>query len=75
MDNILASLKKPKKMSVLDKSAHDWKKMVATEGLADELDRHSKSKDNYLDKQNFLNAVDHNRFEQERLTREQNRKK
>lgn len=73
MDNILAAMKKPKKMSVLDKSSHDWNKLVAKEGIAEELSQHNKSKGSYLDKQKFLNSVDQAKFLKEKEARDKNR--
>ncbi|CAD5207781.1 unnamed protein product [Bursaphelenchus okinawaensis] len=74
LDSVLSALKKPKKMSVLDKSKHDWGKFVVEENIEADLEKHTKSKDSYLDKQRFMSSVDQSRFEKEKQQRELNRR-
>ncbi|KAI1721631.1 sugar transporter domain-containing protein [Ditylenchus destructor] len=65
---------KKKKLSVLDKTAHDWQEHVDKEGLEDELTYHERSKDSYLDKQDFLHKADYSEFEKEKNLRNLTRK-
>ncbi|WPH03345.1 swr1-complex protein 5 [Acrodontium crateriforme] len=46
--------KKADKMTTVQKSALDWKGFVEKEGLKDELDTYGKSKDGYLQREEFL---------------------
>ncbi|XP_047127294.1 craniofacial development protein 1 isoform X1 [Hydra vulgaris] len=64
--NVLDSLKK-KKMSVLDKSKHDWESYKAETDLTDELKKNKGV--GFLDKQDFLNRVDYQQWEREREMR------
>ncbi|CAD5212304.1 unnamed protein product [Bursaphelenchus xylophilus] len=75
LDSVLSALKKPKKMTVLDKSKHDWGKFVEEENIEAELEKHKKSKDSFLDKQKFISSVDQSKFERERQQREQTRQR
>lgn len=61
-------------MTVLDKTDYDWKNYVKEKGIAEDLNNHSKSKDAYLDKQEFLLKTDFNQFEKEKSLRSVQRK-
>ena len=65
--------KKPK-MSVLTKTQLDWKEFKSQENINEELDSYKKSKEGYLNKQDFLERTDLRQFEIEKSLREVNRK-
>jgi len=71
---IAAQLAKKKKLTVLEKSSADWGNFVEEEQMEEELERHGKSKDAFLNKQEFLNRADYRRFEKERDLRQRGRK-
>ncbi|KAF7635292.1 BCNT-C domain-containing protein [Meloidogyne graminicola] len=66
--------KKEKKPSMLSKSAQDWRQFVHEEKLEEELSTHLKSRDSFLDRQDFLLRADYKQFEHERDLRAQERK-
>ncbi|KAI6182752.1 Bucentaur [Aphelenchoides bicaudatus] len=70
----ISQLKKSKKTSVLEKSQKDWNKFVEEKSMKEELESHDKSKDSYLDQQDFIAKADYNKFVKERESREQARK-
>lgn len=59
---------------MLEKSQNDWNKFVEKESIKEELDSHNRSKNSYLDKQDFLAQADYNKFVKEKESREQARK-
>ena len=61
---MLDTIKGPKSISTVTKSAFDWQTHKVKEGLEDELA--PAAKDGYLAKQDFLTRVDVRRFEKER---------
>uniref|UniRef100_A0A915DD61 Craniofacial development protein 1 n=1 Tax=Ditylenchus dipsaci TaxID=166011 RepID=A0A915DD61_9BILA len=65
---------KRKKLSVLDKSNHDWQEFVQKEGIKEDLSQHNRSKDSYLDKQDFLLKADYLQFQKEKDLRKTTRK-
>jgi hypothetical protein len=71
---LAAQLAKKKKLTVLEKSSLDWGNFVEEEQMGDELERHGKSKDAFLGKQDFLDRADYSRFEKERDLRQRGRK-
>lgn len=60
---------KKQKLSTLEKTKLDWKSYKQQEGIEDELVLHTKSKDTYIDKQEFLQRADVRQFEHEREVR------
>lgn len=65
-------LKKPEKttkLNVVDKSRMDWTGFVDKEGIAEELQEHGKSKDNYMSRRDFLAGVEQRREEEGRKGR------
>lgn len=58
-----------KKMSVLDKTALDWKNFKDKEGISEELATFNKGKGGYLEKQKFLQQSDIKQYEAERNMR------
>jgi len=67
MDKISGGPKK--KMSVLDKTALDWKTFKEKEGISEELATFNKGKGGYLEKQKFLQQTDYRQYEAERNMR------
>lgn len=49
---------KATKLNVVDKSRMDWTGFVDKEGIAEELQEHGKSKDNYMSRKDFLAGVE-----------------
>ena len=64
LDSVLDTIKGPKAISTVTKSAFDWQSHKAKEGLDDELA--PAAKDGYLARQDFLVRVDHRTYEKER---------
>ena len=64
VDSVLDTIKGPKTISTVAKSAFDWQTHKAKEGLDDELA--PAAKDGYLSRQDFLTRVDHRTYEKER---------
>lgn len=72
LDQVLASLDAPKKVSTMEKTSLDWDKFKEVEGIEDELQQYTK--DGYLEKQDFLQRVDLKQFELEKAARDKKRK-
>ncbi|XP_044126255.1 craniofacial development protein 1 isoform X2 [Bufo gargarizans] len=73
--SILGTLgSKKQKMSTLEKSKLDWESFKDQEGIVDELARHNRGKDGYIDRKAFLERVDYRQFELEREIRLKNMK-
>ncbi|MPC36173.1 craniofacial development protein 1-like [Portunus trituberculatus] len=60
---------KKQKLTTLEKTKLDWNSFKSEEGIDEELEKHKKSKDGYLDKQAFLERADLRQFEIERAMR------
>ena len=56
-------------LNTVEKSKQDWAAHVDDEGLQEELDKHAKSKDAYLQRKGFLQAVEQQKDEEARLAR------
>ena len=70
LDAVLASLQATKKVSVLDKSRHDWAGYKKdNENVDEELEAYKKSGGKYLDKVNFLQRAELREYETERNAR------
>ncbi|KAJ4320956.1 swr complex subunit [Neodidymelliopsis sp. IMI 364377] len=70
--SLLDGPKKPEKatkLNVVDKSRMDWTGFVDKEGIAEELQEHGKTKDNYLGRMDFLAGVEQRREEEGRKGR------
>ncbi|OQR91046.1 hypothetical protein ACHHYP_05055 [Achlya hypogyna] len=72
LDAVVDALQQPKKVSTIEKSSLDWDSFKEKEGIADELEHHTK--DGYLEKQDFLHRVDLRKFEIEKAEREKVRR-
>lgn len=71
IDQVLASLDAPKKVSTMEKTSMDWDKFKEVEGIEEEL--HQYTKDGYIEKQEFLQRVDVKQFEIEKAERDKKR--
>jgi hypothetical protein len=70
LDALLAKIEKSKKMSVLDKTKMDWKKVKdSNEEIDEELEMHRKSKNTYTEQQSFLQQAEYREYEKERDAR------
>ena len=58
-----------KKLTTIEKSKLDWAGFVDREGITDELDEHSRAKEGYLGRMDFLSRVQANRDEEARKAR------
>ncbi|XP_056382378.1 craniofacial development protein 1 isoform X2 [Hyla sarda] len=75
MSSILGQLgSKKQKISTLEKSKLDWESFKVKEGIGEELARHNRGKDGYIERKAFLERVDYRQFEQEREIRLKNMK-
>jgi len=70
LSNIMGLIdSKKQKLSVLDKTKLDWNSFKSNLGIEEELESHKKSKDGYLEKQDFLDRADLRQFEIEKNMR------
>uniref|UniRef100_UPI00358F54C3 craniofacial development protein 1 isoform X2 n=1 Tax=Myxine glutinosa TaxID=7769 RepID=UPI00358F54C3 len=60
--------KRPR-MSTLDRSRLDWDDFKEQEGIEEELATHNRGKEGYIERQAFLDRVDHRIFEEEKNVR------
>lgn len=67
--SVLGQLTKKNKISVLDKSKHDWDSFKRNEGIDEQLQTHNRGRDGYLDRQDFLDRTDVRQFEIEKSIR------
>lgn len=58
------------KLNVVEKSKMDWAAHVDAEGLKEELDKHSKAKDAYLNRMDFLGQVEQRKEDEAKLARQ-----
>lgn len=70
---LVGSINKPAKMNVLQRSSLDWDRFKDDTGAHEELQKHVRSKDAYLEKQDFLMRTDQRQFEQEKAMRDRHR--
>lgn len=75
IDKLLKDLKAPEKMSTIAKTSADWDQFKTESALAEKLEEKAESKEAYLNRQDFLNRVDHRKFEMERTERDRERAK
>ena len=74
LDNVLAQLSGPTKISTATKTHNDWEQFKSTDKqLQEDLERKAQSKDAFLVKQDFLNRVDNRQFEIEKDKRDRER--
>lgn len=70
---VLGHIGKKNKISVLEKTALDWKTFKHSEGIDEQLQTHNKGKDGYLERQDFLQRTDVRQFEIEKDLRQAKR--
>jgi hypothetical protein len=76
LDDVLAKISGPGKVSTVQKTSEDWEQFKQTDKqLQEELEKKATSKDAFLVKKDFLNRVDHRTFELERDERDRERAK
>ncbi|RWS26129.1 craniofacial development protein 1-like protein [Leptotrombidium deliense] len=75
LGSLLANINKKPKLSTLTKSKLDWQLFKKEEGCEEELSQHRSSKDNFVERQAFLQRSDLRQFEEEKSIREKNRLK
>ena len=75
LDGLLSEMARPDKMSAVSKTSADWDlfKHKNAGNLKDELERKAMGNEAFLVKKEFLNRVDHRRFELERAQRDRER--
>lgn len=69
LGSILNQIGKKPKISTLEKTKLDWDQFKRDEQIEEELSAYSKSKDGYLERQDFLQRADVRRFEIEKNIR------
>lgn len=67
LSELVSTLGKGKSISTVEKSSRDWDTYKVQEGIEDEVGQYTK--DGYLERQDFLQRVDHRTFENERKAR------
>lgn len=74
LDSVLSQIAGKKQINTVEKSSNDWEGFKESDKtLQDELERNAQSKNAYLVKQDFLNRVDHRKFELEKEERDRSR--
>ena len=74
LDSVLNHIAGKKELNTVEKTSNDWEGFKETDKtLQDDLERNAQSKNAYLVKQDFLNRVDHRKFELEKAERDQER--
>jgi hypothetical protein len=76
LDNVLAQLAGPAKISTVAKTSEDWEQFKQSDKqLQEDLEKKAQGKDAFLVKQDFLKRVDGRKFELERDERDRERAK
>ena len=73
LDNLLSEMSRPEKLSTISKTSTDWdlfKSKHADESLKEQLESRAEGKEAFLVKKDFLDRVDHRRFELEKQKRD-----
>ena len=74
LDSVLSQIAGKKQLNTVEKTSNDWEGFKEQDKtLQDELERNAQSKNAYLVKQDFLNRVDHRKFELEKEERDRER--
>ncbi|KAL7490566.1 hypothetical protein ACHAWT_000136 [Skeletonema menzelii] len=76
LDNLLSEMSRPEKLSTISKTSTDWdlfKSKNADEALKEQLESRAEGNDAFLVKKDFLDRVDHRRFELEKQDRDRER--
>jgi hypothetical protein len=78
VDDLLAEISKPEKLSAISKTSADWdlfKAKNADATLGEQLENKARGNEAYLVKRDFLTRVDGRRFELEKAERDRERTK
>lgn len=67
--SVLGQIAKKNKISVLDKTKHDWDSFKQNEGIDEQLQTFNRGRDGYLERQDFLDRTDVRQFELEKSIR------
>lgn len=76
LDNLLNEMSRPEKLSTISKTSTDWdlfKSKNADEALKEQLESRAEGNEAFLVKKDFLDRVDHRRFELEKQERDRER--
>ena len=76
LDNLLSEMSRPEKLSTISKTSTDWdlfKSKNADEALKEQLESRAEGNEAFLVKKDFLDRVDHRRFELEKQERDRER--
>jgi len=74
LDSVLSQIAGKKQLNTVEKTSNDWEGFKESDKtLQDELERNAQSKNAYLVKQDFLNRIDHKKFELEKKERDRER--
>jgi Bucentaur or craniofacial development len=73
VDQLLSEISGKPSVSTLSKTSTDWESFKATSGLGDAIEEKAQSKDSFLNRQDFLQRVDHRTFEVEKQERDRER--
>jgi Bucentaur or craniofacial development len=73
VDRLLSEISGKASVSTLSKTSTDWESFKATSGLGDAIEEKAQSKDSFLNRQDFLQRVDHRTFEVEKQERDRER--
>jgi hypothetical protein len=73
VQNLLQELSGPQTTTTVAKTHADWGQFKEQTGLGDKLEEQAESKAAYLKRQDFLERVDHRKFELEKKDRERER--
>lgn len=67
--SVLNKLGKKDKLSTLEKSKLDWSNFKRAEGIEEDLQKHNRGKDGFLERRDFLERTDVRQFEIEKELR------
>ncbi|GFU30437.1 craniofacial development protein 1 [Nephila pilipes] len=76
LDSVLGTIRnKKQKVTVLQKSLHDWNSFKKSEGIQEDLEKFNKGKQGFIERQRFLQRTDVRSFDIEKDMRQSLRKK
>jgi hypothetical protein len=75
MARLLSEISGKPAVTTIAKTSADWDAFKDKSGLGTAIEEKAQSKDSYLNRQDFLDRVDHRRFEVERQERDRERTK
>ena len=72
---LVAKLDRGERPTTFERSRKDWNSFKKKSGLEDELSQSTRSKDAFVEKQEFLQRADVRQFEKEKSVRDENRRR